>query len=149
MSQPAATPLKLDDLADEFDGLFAALRRLRGRDAVLEDGVSFAQFRLLRILARDGAMAASRLAEAAAITPSSATQMLDSLEQRAFVRRTRSESDRRVVIVEVTDEGRRRSEARRTANRAEFARAFADFSESEIATGVEMLRRYSAYLDAM
>ena len=148
-STPVATPLTLDDFADEFEALFAAQRRLRGRDAMVEDGVSFAQFRLIRILARDGAMSASRLAEAAAITPSSATQMLDALELRKLVKRTRSETDRRVVIVGLTAEGRRRSDLRRAANRAEFARAFADFTGDEIAVGVEALRRYARYLDAM
>jgi DNA-binding MarR family transcriptional regulator len=101
----AARPQTLDELADAFERLFAAQRRLRGRDAMEVDGVSFAQFRLLRTLAREGPMPASRLAEAAAITPASATHTLDALERPQFVTRTRSLTDRRVVTVDLTEEG--------------------------------------------
>ena len=147
-TDPTTTPT-LDELSDAFDGLFAAQRRLRGRDAMVVDGVSFAQHRLLRALAREGAMPASRLAEATAITPSSATQTLDALEARGFVKRTRSLTDRRIVTVELTDEGRRRSDARRASNRKVFAHAFADISGDEIAAGVELLRRFGEYMDSL
>lgn len=94
-------------------------------------------------------MPASRLAEAVAITPSSATQMVEALERRKLVRRIRSRTDRRVVTVEITEEGRRRSEARRAANRLTFARMFADVPSHELTTGVEILRRYVQYLDSL
>lgn len=149
MSAGPGTTVGLDQLADAFEDVFAAQRRLRGRDAIDADGVSFAQLRLLRALVRDGPMPATRLAEAVAITPSTATQMVEALERRKLVRRTHSKTDRRVVTVDVTEDGRRRSEARRSANRAVFARMFAEVPSNELATGVEILRRYADYLDSL
>jgi DNA-binding MarR family transcriptional regulator len=139
----------LDAFTEAFDGLFAAQRRLRGRDAKDVDGISFAQYRLLRTLARDGPMPASRLAGSAGISPASTTQMLDALERRGLVARVRSEQDRRVVTVALTEDGERRSETRRRRNQRLLEDAFADIPPEQLATGADILRRCAAYLDSV
>jgi DNA-binding MarR family transcriptional regulator len=57
----------------------------------------------------EGAMSATRLAEATGLSAAATTAMIDRLEQKGFVRRRRHETDRRQVIVEMTDEGRART----------------------------------------
>jgi DNA-binding MarR family transcriptional regulator len=143
----AAPPL--DALADAFEELLAAQRRLRGRDAKLVDGISLAQLRLLRTLARDGSMPATQLASAVAISPSSLTQALDGLERRGLVERVRSTDDRRVVTVALTQEGARRSEARRAELRRVLEQTFDDLPEHDLASGARILRRYASFLDAL
>jgi DNA-binding MarR family transcriptional regulator len=49
----------------------------------------------------------SELAEAAGITASTATRILDALERRGIVSRTASVADRRAIAVTLTSEGRR------------------------------------------
>lgn len=146
---PVDAPHVLDAFTEAFEGLFAAQRRLRGRDAKEIDGISFAQFRLLRTLTRDGPMPASRLASSAGISPASTTQMLDSLEKRGLVERVRSESDRRVVTVALTPEGERRSELRRARNTKLLEESFRDIPPGDLEIGAEVLARCAAYLDAL
>jgi DNA-binding MarR family transcriptional regulator len=143
------TTARLDALRDAFDEVFAAQRRLRGRDAKTVDGISFAQFRLLRMLSLGGPMPSSRLAATLGLSPASVTQMLDGLERRGLVDRSRSEHDRRVVTVALTAEGRRRAEARRAEQRRVFEAVFAGLSDEEVDCGLAVLERCADYLDAL
>ncbi len=52
---------------------------------------------------------ASELAEATGLSSAATTAMIDRLEARGFVRRTRGDGDRRKVIVQMTVEGRDRT----------------------------------------
>lgn len=139
----------LDAIADAFEELLAAQRRLRGRDAKEFDGISLGQLRVLRALQRDGAMPVNQLATAAMASPPSVTQMLDALEERELVVRTRSDADRRIVTVDLTPKGRSRAELRRAAVRAQLEQSFADVPPDDLARGAEVLRRLAAYLDAL
>jgi DNA-binding MarR family transcriptional regulator len=56
----------------------------------------------------EGPMTASRLAAATGLSAAATTSMLDRLEHKGFVRRRRSDDDRRQVLVDYTSEGLRR-----------------------------------------
>jgi DNA-binding MarR family transcriptional regulator len=58
-------------------------------------------------LQRSGEMPMSRLAEVLHVSLSNATGLIDRIEERGFVERTRVPEDRRVVMIRVTDAGRR------------------------------------------
>ncbi len=53
----------------------------------------------------EGPLSASRLAEATGLSAAATTSMIDRLEKKGFVRRRKHETDRRQVLVEMTDEG--------------------------------------------
>src|SRR5206468_698887 len=53
----------------------------------------------------EGPMTATRLAEATGLSTAATTSMIDRLERQGFVRRRRDASDRRQVIVEMTEQG--------------------------------------------
>lgn len=53
----------------------------------------------------EGPLSASRLAEATGLSAAATTAMIDRLEKKGFVRRRKHETDRRQVLVEMTDEG--------------------------------------------
>ncbi|MCC6167847.1 MAG: MarR family transcriptional regulator [Caldilineaceae bacterium] len=55
----------------------------------------------------DGPMAAGQLAEAAGLSSAAMTTLLDRLEAKGLVRRVRATSDRRKVLVEMTQRCRR------------------------------------------
>ena len=73
---------------------------------------------LLPLLDGGGPCSVRELAEAAAIASPTATRTLDGLERDGLVIRRPSETDRRSVLVELTDEGRAQAEAARKVARA-------------------------------
>lgn len=73
-------------------------------------GLSHADWSLLGSLRASGApyrQAAGKLAEHVSITPGAMTSRLDKLEARGLVRRVPDADDRRVLQIELTDEGDR------------------------------------------
>jgi DNA-binding MarR family transcriptional regulator len=78
-------------------------------DAVLRPHeLTFARYEILRLLAftRAGALPMTRLGSLLQVHPTSVTSAVDRLEKQGFVRRTRGEADRRVVLCAITDAGR-------------------------------------------
>lgn len=69
------------------------------------------------------------------------TRMLDRLEHKELVRRQRSESDRRVVHLALTDKGREAAAAMPPVLRDELARHLHDFSDQETSLLISMLQR--------
>ena len=133
--------------AATFKGAMAAVRRLRGRDTHRPEELSYAQYGLLFGLADRGELSASELAGLADVAPATATQMLDSLVAAGFVSRSRSERDRRIVLVSLTSGGRELVTARRARYEALWARALARFSEQELETATAVLDCARAIFD--
>jgi DNA-binding MarR family transcriptional regulator len=94
---------------DAFDEFAQAVRRARGVPASDGEGglsLTFSQYALIRALAGRSAARIGDLAGDAAITPSTATRILDVLERREMVQRHRAPEDRRAVTVTLTERGR-------------------------------------------
>ena len=95
--------------------LRAVLRLMRvGRDVearlavrMQRAGLSMARFEMLSLLMRaeDHRLTPSELAHRGGVTPATVTGLIDGLEAQNRVRRTAHPSDRRSLIVELTDEG--------------------------------------------
>lgn len=82
------------------------IRRVKDR-SLLEYDLHRHEYDTLQALGgRHGRAAPSELAADLGMPPNSVTGRLDSLERRGFVRRTPSATDRRRVLVELTEEGR-------------------------------------------
>src|SRR5438067_13294300 len=93
-----------DDFFAGFDALAQAVRRARGANGA-DGGLTLSQYGLLEGLANRRAARVQELAAAAGISASTATRILDALERRGIVRRTRSDDDRRAVSVSLTEFG--------------------------------------------
>lgn len=76
-------------------------------ERVLRRGLSMAQLHILYTLQRNGEMPMSRLAEVLNVSLSNATGLIDRIEERGFVERTRVPEDRRIVLIRVTEAGER------------------------------------------
>jgi MarR family transcriptional regulator for hemolysin len=139
----------LEELRQALMALFGAQRRLRGRDARIEGGVSFAHYPLLSALAREESMSAGQLAAEAGLTPATVTQMLDALASAGLVDRSRSEADRRVVTTRLTDEGRRRVERKEAELIAKWREALSGLDADELAAATRVVARLGAYLDGL
>lgn len=102
---PASSSLNLEDL------IVAAIRRLmravdlHSRRLVDEYGLTGPQLATLQEIAKTGPLPASTLARAVQLSSATMTGILARLEKRGFVQRARGESDRRTVIVSITDLG--------------------------------------------
>jgi DNA-binding MarR family transcriptional regulator len=97
-----------EEFFDSFDVLAQAIRRARGTQAGQREGESLtlSQYALLQALSGRRTARVRELALQAGITPSTATRILDALERRSIVIRTRSAEDRRGVTVALTGPGR-------------------------------------------
>jgi DNA-binding MarR family transcriptional regulator len=147
--EPASRADGGDSFVVAFGAFSQAIRRARGAGSEDPEHLTFSQYALLRTLAdRDGARV-SDLAGQAAVTPSTATRILDALERRAIVRRTRSTHDRRGVTVTLTDAGRaalRRQDAWMQGRQRAF---YAQLPEQERALAPDLLLRMSALIDEL
>jgi DNA-binding MarR family transcriptional regulator len=145
----SAPPPGEDEFVDAFDAFSQAIRRARGATSDHPGHLTFSQYALLRTLAdRDGARV-SDLAGQAAVTPSTATRILDVLERRAIVSRSRSAHDRRGVTVRLTDAGRRalaRQDAWMQARQRHF---YEQLPAHEQAIAADLLLRMSALIDEL
>jgi DNA-binding MarR family transcriptional regulator len=70
------------------------------------EGVTLPQYRTLVVLAEGGPRRLADLADALAVSPSTATRMCDRLVRKGLITRTRDDMDRREVKLEVTAAGR-------------------------------------------
>jgi DNA-binding MarR family transcriptional regulator len=92
-----------------FDQLIDEVRRSQNAtdrfDQAVADsiGVNRTDMRCMDVIEREGPVTAGRLAEATGLTTGAITTVLDRLERAGIARRVRDPSDRRRVLVEVTE----------------------------------------------
>jgi DNA-binding MarR family transcriptional regulator len=130
-----------------FRAAMASVRRLRGRDTHRPGELSYAQYCLLFGLADRGELSASELAGLAEVSPATATQMLDSLVTGGFVERSRSDRDRRLVLVTLTARGGELVAAKRARYEDMWTKALADFSAAELGIATAVLERTRVIFD--
>lgn len=94
------------DKLDEMLPLF--IRRLHQELAdSMNNGVTANQFMVMKMLNDRGQMTVSDMAEGLSVSLSAVTSLVDRLHRAGMVERRRSEDDRRVVWLELTEEGRK------------------------------------------
>lgn len=75
---------------------------------VAEEGdITMSQFGVLEALLHLGPLSQGDIGQKLLLSGSNVTTVIDNLEKRGFVKRTRRAGDRRVVDVELTDSGRK------------------------------------------
>jgi DNA-binding MarR family transcriptional regulator len=118
------------------DLLHSATVHLLRRAATADVGMNLDGPRasLLSVLVFGGPLPISRLAEAERVSPPAITKLVDALESAGLVRRNRSTTDRRVVLVEATPAGRRILERGRAARVNLVATLLADATPTELTT---------------
>jgi DNA-binding MarR family transcriptional regulator len=141
---------RLAALRGAFGELLGAERRLRARDQHREGApLSHHQVRALIVLGDHGDMTAGELARAAELNAGTITGMLDRLEAAGLVERRRSPSDRRCVLVTLTQAGKAMHLAERDRARAMWEEHLGGASDEELAGAVRVVRELAAMLDAI
>ncbi len=95
-------------------------------------GLTLPQLLLLEALRNEPApITAGRLADRVSLTQGTVTSILDRLEDRGLIARTRAVEDRRRVLVNLTPGGRERLGVAPALMRDDFVRGFAALPEAE------------------
>jgi DNA-binding MarR family transcriptional regulator len=119
----------IDLVASNLLGRAARLTRLLMRSGAHE--ISRTEVGVLATLS-DGPRRITQLAMTEALAQPTVTQLIDKLEGRKLVSRSRSEEDGRVVLVEITTAGAEALEVVRRLIRANMREALVDLPDAEL-----------------
>lgn len=111
------------------------------RDAICCYDVSVVQSQALERLARDGALTVNEFAASLFLEKSSASRLIDGLERKGYVARRPSETDGRVVRLELTSRGRRLAERLEEDLARERGALLEELTIDERATVLRAMRR--------
>lgn len=98
---------EVEGIVDRIGGINRRIKR--GMERTLVDfGLSLPDWHVLSTLRNSGPRTPGKLAHYLEVSTGAMTSRLDNLENEGLIRRTPAAEDRRSVVVEITDEGRRR-----------------------------------------
>jgi MarR family 2-MHQ and catechol resistance regulon transcriptional repressor len=133
-----------------FDAFVQAVRRARGATANSgEDSLSLSQYSLLLGLAGKRSARVQDLASEAGVAASTATRILDALERRGIVERTRLREDRRAVAVALTERGEATFRQQRGWIRTRERAFYATLPEQERELAPDLLVRLAGLIDEL
>ena len=95
----------------------------------------------------DGSRTASQLAAATGLSSAATTTLVDRLERRGLVRRVRDTADRRKVLVEMTELGRRQTGEYYAPLAQEGARLLAQYTDAQLTAMRDHLLAATALID--
>lgn len=104
MAQPVASADPTERIIADFRAAMTQIKCAMG-ERLLRLGISMAQLNILYTLRRSGEMTMSHLADVLNVSLSNATGLIDRLEERGYIERTRVPEDRRIVMVHLTVTG--------------------------------------------
>jgi DNA-binding MarR family transcriptional regulator len=114
-------------------------------------GLSLVHLHVLAVLDVEGLLQMRALAESLDVSQASMTGIVDRMEQRGLVERQRDESDRRVVRVSLTADGRAMVGGMAAERRERLSAMLDDMTDEEIKSllvGIRAMRRAREHLHA-
>lgn len=117
-------------LVDEF-AVFGPAYMKWVRSRMQEPGVSYARMRLLGALHCGGPKIMSSISDELGVTRRNVTALVDALEEEDLVRRLPHPTDRRAIVIELTDEGGRTMDTLYDKHRRAAAELFVGLSEED------------------
>ena len=139
-STDASAPTAL--LSAEVVRLMRASHGLRAQiHAAQSDGVEWAGSMLLFHLCKDGPQRSSALAATACVDPSTVSRQIGDLVDLGLVERRADPHDGRATLLAATGAGEARYQQLHERRDRAFARMLADWSDSDVSTLVDLLRR--------
>jgi MarR family transcriptional regulator, 2-MHQ and catechol-resistance regulon repressor len=117
----------------------AVVARIEPRLAA--NGLTPTQLGVLDAILHRGPLTQRQLSRKVLTSAGNMTDVIDKLERRCLVRRTRSETDRRAIQVDLTDGGRTLISGLFPAHAADIAGAMAALSDAELIRLGDLLRK--------
>jgi DNA-binding MarR family transcriptional regulator len=109
--------------------------------------VSAPQLNCLLALYENGPLPPSQIARYVMVKSSTVTGIIDRLEQKGLVRRTRNSPDRRIINIELTDDGRQLSEHAPPPIQRKIVDGLRSLPEAEVEEVVNSLTKLTHMLD--
>lgn len=157
-SPDADAPMPSPDDGWESDSLersiIRSLRRiiravgLYSRELLRRRNLTTSQLATLRQLGRHGALSAGDLARGIAVSQATVTGIVDRLERRGLVTRSRDLEDRRRVVIDLTEAGRQAVASSPPPLHERFMVRLAELPEDERREIDRMLRRIVEMMEA-
>lgn len=98
---------ELERYVEKLQQIFLlTMRRISKQTTDCEPKLTGPQFYILQLLRKKGRCTVSSLAEEMTVKPSAITAMIDRLLKQGYVLRDRDEKDRRVVFIQISEEGK-------------------------------------------
>lgn len=138
-------------LMEEADWHFRKMVRrfVKERDKISIEGVSLPGLLILNTILRDGEQKLGELAEQLDFTSGAVTALCDKLEVCGFAvrRRSESESDRRSIVLDITDAGREMVKRNEYIGGRSIERIFGIFSQEELRDLIHYFERLNDHLE--
>lgn len=121
---------------------------MSARGLARESGLTPSQLIILQIIGKLDHAVPSVIAKDATLTQATVTSLIDKLEKRGMVRRHRDTEDRRRVLIDLTDEGRKALSGAPDLLHYRFQTRFEQLPEWEQSYLIAALERVAAILGA-
>lgn len=130
------------DRTECIQALEEVMRRIgrQYRQRLGADTITLGQFAILRSLAQEGPMAMGEVAHNLGVSLAGATGLIDRLVHADMVKRYRSDADRRVVWVDLSDRGSREYERLQEEREKYFERLFSSLDDDRVAQLLDILK---------
>lgn len=138
--------------SQQYEQLLSAIRRivrsvdLRSRQLVRSHGLTGPQMLLIKELLAMGETTVSRLADRVNLSQATVTDILNRLENRGLITRTRSDQDRRCVFIKLTEAARESLQGTPQLFADSFAMKFEALQEWEQFQLVSSLNRVASMM---
>jgi len=136
------------------DNILIAVRRivravdLHSKKLMKTSGLTLSQRVVLQTLAQQGPATPSAIAREVSLSQATITVILDRLGERALISRERSQTDRRNVVVDLTDAGRQILSEAPEALQANFLKSFDELADWEQHMLIASLQRLAELMSA-
>lgn len=140
-----------DMLTEKFDAALHVMMQNLGPQLIARAqlGLTPGQVFMLHFIRQETQCSVSRLAEKLEVNPSAITVMLDRLENHGFAVRIRDKSDRRVVLVRLTDPGNEALDQVLTVRKQIMQHCLAQIDPDELVAFVETLEKLATISSGM
>ncbi|MCB9600517.1 MAG: MarR family transcriptional regulator [Sandaracinus sp.] len=140
-SEAALTPVAdVDRILETLVYLYTESRRVT-KELARQHGLTGPQVTAIKVLENFGALSLTDLSARMSATNSTMTGIADRMERDGLVERTRSETDRRVVQIALTEKGRQLAAQIPIASMALFAEALRSLDERDRRDLTRILRK--------
>lgn len=137
-----------------YDDILVALRRItraidiRSKKLSRVSGLTAPQLLVMQAIRKEGAAKPSSIAGEVLLSQATVTTIIDRLEKSGLVARERSTTDRRVVMVSLTEEGREKLLKAPELLQSGFIRELDKLEDWERSLIVASLQRVASMMDA-
>jgi len=113
----------------------------KSREDISVHGMKMSDFTILEALYHKGRQTIKQISESVLISTGSITYVIDKLEKKGLLERSNCAEDRRVVYIQITDEGQKQMDEIFPEHTAMIEEIFSCLSDDEKQTAIDILKK--------